>query len=105
MLSRLAHMTDKTGLKSRTVHQRYKHYFDRKVRLTPKVTPNYLVFVDWPLPSANKQAKLLSGLPRSNGMAKYDSPYTVICCDSQAVTIRKHGIQNTIYIDHVNVAP
>lgn len=89
-------MTDKAGRSLSKAQEKYKRYFDQKVRFAPTITSNDLVFVDKLPPSAKTQAEQMSGIPRSKLLPKSDGPYPVICCDGHTVTIREDGIQNTI---------
>lgn len=59
LIGRLTYVTDKTGQNLIKYPERYKRYFDRKVRFSLTVMADDLVFVYKPPPSAKTQAEQL----------------------------------------------
>lgn len=76
--------------------ERYKRYFDRKVRCKQTVTKNDPVFADKHPQSEKRQTEQLYGLSRSKLLPKPDGPSQSVFCDGHSVKIREEGIPNTI---------
>jgi len=94
-----------TGRKLTKAQQRYKKYFDRKVRHVPTFATGDYVYVDKPPPSAKTKAEVLADAPRSKLLPKSEGPFPVLTSTGHTITIRQDGVANTISADRATLVP
>ena len=104
ILRRIAQSLQEAKTKMSAAQRRYKEDFDNQVRHLVKVKDGDMVYVDRPPrhldQDSDEDVKITKKLlPKTTG------PYKVIRSTPDTVTISQDGLENTISIDRVTVAP
>jgi len=89
-----------------TVQQkRYKKAFDRTVRSTPQIKAGDEVFIDKPPAIGKSLVQQLADGPATKLSKRATSAYRVTRVTDKTVTVKVDGIEDTVSIDRVTLAP
>lgn len=81
-----------------------KRHFERIVRHTPQFNLGQHVFVDRPPVETTEQARMVNA-PLTKLLPKFIRPFRVVSVTPVRVTVNENGIQSTVFVDGVSLAP
>ena len=98
-------LVDKAAARSKYRQAMYKHYHDHKVRCPIHVKAGDDVFVDLPPAGGQTPTERLAEEPQGKLRKKTTWTYNVLEVKDTTVRVVKDGIEDTISIDRITIAP
>jgi len=105
VMKRKQTLVEKAAARSKDQQAKYKHYHDRKVRSPIHVKVGDDVFVNLPPAGGQTPAERLAEEPQGKLRKKTTGTYKVLEVRDTTVRVAKDGIEDTISIDRVTIAP